>query len=72
LAANGSYVGPLTVTGYRAGRCLGAWNVVAGTTEAFVGLPDAGPVTLKWQLPSGKPAGREVVVESRPVRFVIP
>jgi len=71
LATGGARVGPLTVTGYRGGRCLGAWNVVAGTTEAFVGIDFPGPMTLKWEPPAGKPGQKDVNVENRPVRFVI-
>jgi len=71
LAVRGNCTGPLTVTGYKAGRCLGAWNVTAGTTEAFVGVLDAGPVTLKWRIPPGKPGTKDILIENHPVRYVI-
>ena len=71
LASNGPYVGPLTVTGWRGKRCLGAWNVTAGTSEAFFGQTEAGPMTLKWCTPGNAPRQKEIVVENKPVRFVI-
>ena len=71
LALGGPYAGPLLVTGWRHGRCLGAWNVIAGTAEAWVAFGEAGPVTLKWQFPGGKPQQKEVILENNPVRFVL-
>ena len=71
LAVKGPIVGPLTVTGYRGPRCLGAWNVQAGVSEAFVGVAEAGPVTLKWQFPAGQPQEKKVIVENKPVRVVL-
>jgi len=35
LASNGSNVGPLTVTGWRGRRCLGAWNVSAAQSGSL-------------------------------------
>ena len=66
-----SYAGPLTVTGWRGKRCLGAWNVVAGSQEAFVAEKEAGPLTLKWQVPGGKVQSQEIVLENKPKRVVI-
>jgi hypothetical protein len=63
--------GPVTLTAHRGPRCLGAWNLAAGTAEALIGLPEAGPVTLKWQAPGGKPQERKVVVTSKSVRVVL-
>lgn len=71
LSPSGSYVGPLTVTGYTGKRCMGAWNVVAGTSEAFFGVTEAGPVRIVWQFPGGKTQEMVVVVEDGPVRVVI-
>ena len=71
LALGGACAGPITVTGWRNDRCLGAWNVVAGSSEALVAFSDAGPVTLKWQFPGGKRQQKEVVLESSPVRIVL-
>jgi hypothetical protein len=71
LPSRGPYVGPLTVTGWRGNRCLGAWNVTAGTSEAFFGQTEAGPMTLKWRVPGKAPREKEIVVENKPVRFVI-
>jgi hypothetical protein len=55
LPGKGLWAGPMTVTAFRGARCLGAWNVRAGVSEAFVGLTEAGPVTLKWGPPIGRP-----------------
>jgi hypothetical protein len=71
LSSKGPYIGPLTVTGWREKCCLGAWNVLAGTSEAFVGQKEAGPVILKWQTPAGKPQQKQVIVETGPVRVVL-
>jgi len=71
LPVKGPYAGPLTVTGWNDTRCLGAWNVVAGTDEAFFGQTEAGPCTFSWQFPGGKPHRKEIVLENKPVRFVL-
>ncbi len=71
LPLTGVNAGPVKVTGSLEKRGLGAWNVVAGTQEAFFGLIEPGPVTLKWQLPGGKLQEKEIIVEDNPVRFVI-
>jgi len=71
LSPSGSCSGPLTVTGWLDTRCLGAWNVVPGTSTGFVGLMEAGPRTIKWRLPGGKPREKKLVVEDQAVRFLI-
>jgi len=71
LSSKGARIGPLTVTGWRGKRCLGAWNVLAGTSDAFLGQEKAGPMILKWQMPGGKPQQRKVVVKNSPVRVVL-
>jgi hypothetical protein len=71
LTPNADFRGPLLATGWCAGRCLGAWNVTPGTSEAYVARTDAGPVTIKWQFPGGKPKSKEVILEDRPVRVVL-
>ena len=63
--------GPVTVTAWSQKRCLGAWNVVAGTSEAFFGLPEQGPCKVRWQFPGGRPREKEIIVEDKPVRFVL-
>ena len=72
LSGKGRFLGPLTVTGYSKDRCLGAWNVVAGASEAFLGLPEAGQLTLRWKLPGGTPQEKSFIIENRPQQFVIP
>lgn len=63
--------GPVSVVAWREKRCLGAWRVAPGEAGAFVGAAEAGPMTLKWQLPGGKPASEEVIVEDGVLRFEI-
>ena len=71
LPVGGPYQGPATVTGWIGKRCLGAWNVMPGTSPAFFGRKEAGPMTLKWRLPGGQEQQREVVVENATVRVEI-
>jgi hypothetical protein len=63
LPAGGECKGPVTVTGWIGNRCLGAWNVQPGVSQAFICRTDAGPVTLKWRLPGGQEQTKEVVLE---------
>jgi hypothetical protein len=63
LPVSGACKGPVTVTGWIDKRCLGAWNVLPGVSQACFGRTDAGPVTLKWRLPGGKEQTKEVVLE---------
>jgi hypothetical protein len=67
----GGFAGPLAVTAWADKRPLGAWNVVAGTSEAFFGQLDPGPIKLKWQFPGKPPQEKDVLVEDKPVRFVL-
>lgn len=70
--APGSSSGPVRVTGHLESRDLGAWNVVAGGSDAFFGRFDPGPLTIRWQIPGGKPQEKEFILEDKTVRFVIP
>jgi len=63
--------GPITVTGWSEERCLGAWNVVAGSPGAFFGLFEPGSCKLKWHGRGGKPREKTFAVEDRAVRFVV-
>lgn len=63
LSPAGAYKGPVAVTGWIGKRCLGAWNVLPGVSQACFGRTEAGPVTLKWRLPGGKEQSREVILE---------
>ncbi|KKL57328.1 hypothetical protein LCGC14_2236540, partial [marine sediment metagenome] len=71
LSPGGAFLGPLKVTGWLENRCLGAWNVVPGTSTGFVGMMDAGVRTIKWRLPGGKPREKQFEVQDGPVRFLI-
>jgi hypothetical protein len=64
----GGCVGPVTVVGREGRRSLGAWNVVAGSSEAFLATQSAGEVRLTWTLPGGRPQEKKVVLETRPAR----
>ena len=71
LPAGAEYAGPLTVTGYSGDRCLGAWNVVSGGSQAFFGRFEAGPCLVTWKLPGGEVQKKEVILEDKPVVFEI-
>jgi hypothetical protein len=71
LAIDCPFAGPLKVLAEADGRSLGAWNVSPGSSSAFFGRLEAGPCTIKWQWPGGKPQQKEVLVESGPVWFSI-
>jgi hypothetical protein len=71
LSSQGNCIGPLTVTGWREKRCLGAWNIVAGTREGFFGQTEAGPIALRWTPPGGEHKKTTVIVEDQPVRVVL-
>jgi hypothetical protein len=71
LRAGGRYKGPLSVTGWIGKRCLGAWNVLPGSSQAFFGRREAGPVTIKWRLPGGQEQKKEIVVEKETARVEI-
>ncbi|MGB2819463.1 MAG: VCBS repeat-containing protein, partial [Phycisphaerae bacterium] len=71
LPADGAVTGPVTVTGWQGKRCLGAWNVVRGTSEAFLARDVKGPITVRWTLPGGEAQEKNVIV-LRPTRFVLP
>jgi hypothetical protein len=64
LPVAGGCKGPVTVTGWIGKRCLGAWNVAPGVSQACVARRDAGPVTLTWRLPGGEPQEREIILEN--------
>lgn len=72
LPAGHQHKGPVVVTGWAASRCLGAWNVAAGTACAFIAMPDAGLMTVKWQIPGGPQQSKDIVLENKAIRFKIP
>jgi len=71
LGHKSSYAGPLTVTGWRDKRCLGAWNVIPGCAEAFIGIKDAGTITITWQPPGTKPQIRTFSLTDKVRRYVL-
>lgn len=71
LPGDAPCAGPLTVVGWRGKHCLGAWNVAAGSSEAFVGVPGANTIRLCWQLPGGKPQEKSVTLEGKGQRLAV-
>lgn len=71
LAAAGSFLGPLKVTADADGRNLGAWNVSSGASAAFFGRLEAGPCTIRWQLPGDEPQQKVIILEDRAVWFPV-
>ncbi|MBM4043440.1 MAG: VCBS repeat-containing protein, partial [Planctomycetes bacterium] len=67
----GGYAGPLTVTGWADKRCLGAWNVSPGAADAFFGVFEPGPLKLRWQSPGKEAQEKQLIVEDKPVRFIL-
>jgi len=54
---------PVNVWAWKYERPLGAWCVRPGEPGAFVGLNEAGPVTIRWRLPGGRMQETELIVE---------
>jgi hypothetical protein len=50
---------------------LGAWNVRTALGDAFIGLAEPGPITLRWQLPGGTLQSRDLTLEDRLLRVVL-
>lgn len=72
LPLSSTYKGPVKVIGWggeRNERCLGAWNVIPGVTDAFFGTRDAGKIKIKWQIPGGAEQSADIMVESKPKRI---
>jgi hypothetical protein len=73
VPAGKGWPAPLRLTAWDERRCLGAWNLVAGSSEAFLGVLEPGiEITLKWRLPGGREQSKKVLIEDRPVRLVLP
>ena len=68
---SGPVTGPVRVIGWQEKRCLGAWNVVRGTGEAFFARQTKGPITVRWRTPGGTAQNKRVIV-LRPSRFELP
>jgi len=71
LDASENFAGPLTVTGWAGRRCLGAWNITAGSGEGFFARRKPGPVVLKWQWPGEKASQQQIVVEDEYIRVLL-
>ena len=70
LPPGGPHAGPITVTA-SAMMQPGAWNVLAGSSEAFLARADAGELTLQWTFPGGAKQQKSIVLEQRPLRFLL-
>jgi hypothetical protein len=72
LPVGGKIVGPVKVTAWSEQACLGAWNLTAGTDEAFFGQLEAGKITIKWQLPGSKEVKTmQITLDEKPRRIVL-
>jgi len=63
--------GPVAVTGWAGQRCLGAWNVTAGSPGPLIACGEPGKIVLKWHSSNGKEQSRDVTVTDEPVRLVL-
>jgi hypothetical protein len=72
LPVGADAVGPIRVVASNDKRSLGAWDVTAGTAEAFLGQPEPGvTLTVKWQFPGGKEQKKTVKLQDKPVRILL-
>jgi hypothetical protein len=72
LPLGAKLAGPVKVTAWNDRQCLGAWNVVAGTSEGFFGQMEPGvELTLKWRVPGGPERKKVIQLEDKPVRLVL-
>ena len=62
--------GPVNVTMWSEGRCLGAFPV-RRDRPAFIGIEEAGEFVLKYRLPGGKEVTRKLTVEEGTADVVI-
>lgn len=60
LPVGGPWGGPATVAGTSGRQALGAWNVVAGTAEAFFARRTPGPIQIRWQFAGAKPQEKTI------------
>jgi hypothetical protein len=65
------YPGPLNVAAWDDDVCLGAWNVVAGSSAALFAKSEEGVLTLKWRAPGKKEQSKTVEV-LKSVRVELP
>jgi len=70
-AVHGPVAELLTVVACSLNRCRGAWSILAGASEAFVGMANPWPCVLRWQPSTGEAEEKSTIVEDRPVRFCI-
>ena len=65
-------IGPVPVTGWVEDRCLGVWNVTAGSPGPINGCGEAGEIVLKWPAgPGGKLEEKTVTLMDKPVSVVL-
>ncbi len=65
-------IGPVPVTAWADKRCLGVWNVTAGTPGPIVACGEPGEIVLKWhQWPGGKLEEKTVTLIDKPVALIL-
>jgi hypothetical protein len=64
-------IGPVLVTGWAGKRCLGAWNVIAGSPGPIFACGEAGRIVLKWQSAAGKPLERRITLVDKCVSVTL-
>lgn len=58
-----AWPGPLVLTAWKDKRCLGSYNLLAGTSEAFYGIDSPGTVKLQWKVPGSSPVEKHIEVK---------
>jgi hypothetical protein len=66
LPPGSPFSGPVAVTAWNDRKCLGAWNVSAGSPGAYFGMSAAGKCRLKWRFPGGKEIEKTETLEEKP------
>jgi len=71
IDVSGGCAGPVVITGWAEGRCLGAWKAIAGGDEAYFAGKKPGPIQLKWHWPDRPADQQQIVVEDASVRVLL-
>jgi len=71
LSLKSGWTGPVKVEATAENRMLGAWNVYAGGSPAFLSRSDAGPLKITWRFPAQAEQSKDVVLEDKPLTVVI-
>jgi len=71
LSPKAGKAGPVRLCATAGKRVLGAWNLTAGATPAFVTRTEAGSIRLTWQFPGKSEEAKEIILENKPRTVVI-